>query len=246
MAITYPTSVTSYTAPAGTDNVAVPVGGRTLADFLADHGLDIAAIETKLGIGAASPGEGKGLIGTASGTDYLGTMVRLDKQTLGSNTTQINFTSISQVYSALRIQVVARSTVAGTSDNFFLQMAPQSTGTIDTGANYDYNGLQIISTGSFPEGNVAQTSINCGYLPGSTGASGEAVSNIIDIPNYAGTVFNKRINSVGGYRSGTTATTVTSQQFTGDWRNTAAIGAIRLTCGSQFATGSVFVLWGIY
>lgn len=172
-------------------------------------------------------------------------MVQLAKTTLGSNTATVEFASISQSYSALRIGIFARSTRNNTVDTISMQFAPQATGTIDTGANYDTQGLYGGNTTASAEQTLLTTFIFPGYIPALNAPSNESGCVMIDIPSYATTTFEKVSISTGFYRDGTAAGDHFTTVYGGHWNNTAAIGGIRFTNALEFATGSVFVLWGI-
>lgn len=84
-------------------------------------------------------------------------------------------------------------------------------------------------------------------MAAATGASGDAGSGELWIPNYAGTVFNKTANGRDTAISGTGAAAQFGGSHSFNWRNTAAINAIALTdeTGGNFLTGSRFDLYGL-
>lgn len=72
MAGAFPVSVTVYTNPTGTSHVDVPVGGRTLDQFIADLCDDAEAVQTKLGIGTSTPASNTVLRGSSGGASAYG------------------------------------------------------------------------------------------------------------------------------------------------------------------------------
>ena len=148
--------------------------------------------------------------------------------TLTGTATEVNFTSINSAYTDLILVVdydTSATILAGLSLRF----------NSDSGSNYSFTYLQ--GTGSAAQSgrssNAAQ--MEMGYQA-ATGRS----NLIIQIQNYSNTTTNKTAIS----RHNNPSSVV--QSYVGLWRNTAAINAIRVACGSSsFATGSTFTLYGI-
>lgn len=78
MAGAFPTSVTIYTNPTGTDKINVAVGGRTLDQYISDLCDDIEQVETKLGTGASTASANTVLRGTGAGATAFGSVQTAD------------------------------------------------------------------------------------------------------------------------------------------------------------------------
>lgn len=104
MAGAFPASVTIYTNPTGTSRVDVPVGGRTLDQFIADLCDDMENVQTKLGIGTSPPTSNTVLRGSSGGASAYGQVQTADVAAgaiTGSNYAQaasaVNIASLSYV-----------------------------------------------------------------------------------------------------------------------------------------------------
>lgn len=244
---TFPTSVPSYPSISASETLgtmAGSVGHKATHDH---EETDVTALATKVGIGSSTPAVGMALgCPTTAGTSvWTASMFQISKNTLSGATATVDFTTISNAYSALLIQVFSRGSAAVANDPVTMRVG--TAGTIDTGANYDWSGIYgNASVGSQnTEGAVAATSATVGYQSGSSGTANEAGMIEIFMPAYATTTFNKRWRSVSSWRTSTTTITTWQETMGGNWRNTAAINVIRFACGGNFAIGSTFVLWGL-
>jgi hypothetical protein len=149
--------------------------------------------------------------------------------TFGSTAASYTFTSIPSTYTDLIIIANVKSPTTG---NMFIQFNS------DTATNYSRtvlagNGSTVVSARN---ANIAK--IYCDYYGYFN--TGFDNTKIIQIMNYSNTTNNKTCL----IRSGAAATG--TDAIVGLWRNTAAITSIRLDSdGSDFATGSIFTLYGI-
>ncbi len=154
-------------------------------------------------------------------------------QTLSSDTTNITFSSIPSTYKDLHLRYVAKNINSGITDVGL-------TFNGDGASNYSKSWIFTFDGGGpYESGN--DSSISLGYTAGNdTAVYGAA---LIDIPDYAVTTKNKTITYLTGNEksSGNTTTLVIGA---GQWKSTAAISSITLSCGT-FATGSTFELYGI-
>ena len=147
--------------------------------------------------------------------------------TLGSNTTTVDFTGLSQNYTDLILVINSTST---TSAGIYIQVGDSS---IDTGTNYSFSYLSGNGTTASSGRSSTQASIYC-----SDQSSSVRQTTLIHFNNYSNTTTNKTILSRGASPSQTVGASV------GLWRSTSAISKIRLINGN-FATGSIFTIYGI-
>lgn len=149
--------------------------------------------------------------------------------TLTSNTTEVNFTSISGSYTDLVLIFEGTST----SD---LDICLQFNS--DTGSNYSSTSLSGNgSTASSSRNSNVSKGITIGII---TGTRTIARANIM---NYSNTTTNKTVIS----RVDSTNATYGLMARVGLWRSTAAITSIRfhLDVSSAIASGSTFALYGV-
>jgi hypothetical protein len=148
----------------------------------------------------------------------------------GSST--IDFTSIPQTYTDLKLILCNRSSNTGTVDG-----SPIYFNSDTTSGNYTYR--RVLGDGA----SVASATVNGLVLPGSSATANAFANSEIYIPNYTGSN-NKTMsidsvtetNAVDGY-AGLTA---------GRWSGTAAITSIRIqNVGGTFVQYSTATLYGI-
>lgn len=198
------------------------------------------AIGTNDHVLTAASGETAGLKWAALPSS--GAMTQIAHSALGSNTTNIDFTSIPATYNHLMIVIQARGTNANNIRDFFIQFNS------DTNGNYDYIGLYVESAGTvaaFTQ-TSAQTAIHCGYLVSAgAGANRAGIARLL-IPNYKGTTYYKQVTTEVYGPALTSATNVRRSDHAGIWLSTAAISSIRLYMGAgDWATGSMLTLYGL-
>jgi hypothetical protein len=162
------------------------------------------------------------------------------KNTLGSNTANIEFTSIPGTYTDLVLVVAARSARAqSVNQSMLIQF------NADTGANYSQRRLygEGGSTGS--DTNASTTAI-LATANGGNSTSNTFASNEVYIPNYAGST-NKSVSVTGVVEANATTTDAGIYCNAGLWSNTAAITSIKIapSGGFNFVSGSSAYLYGI-
>jgi hypothetical protein len=149
--------------------------------------------------------------------------------TLGSNTSTVTFTSISQSYRDLVLVIEGRSTI---SEN------PTMRFNADTGSNYPM--VNMYGTGSLARSAGSGSAyFFIGY--GVTFESAYRASAIINIMDYSATDKHKSVlirddNSV-----------IATEAQAGRWASTAAVNSIScfFNFGANWTTGTTFALYGV-
>jgi hypothetical protein len=165
------------------------------------------------------------------------TYTLIEAKTLGSNTANVNFTSIPQTYTDLYLLISARST-RGTYSDSSCYVKVNSSSTSYTSRLLEASGSAV---GSF-NGNT--TRLHDCIIPADGAATANTFSNIsVYLPNYAGSNYK---SSTADSIMETNAATAYAQLWAGLWSNTAAITEINLSDPlGNFKTGSTFYLYGI-
>lgn len=202
------------------------VSGATVADNSGANRVDVTI--SGGGGGASSGGAGSGAL--------------VPIQTIGPLTaTQASFpfTNIPQTgFRNLRLVLVGR----GTATAQYVSARVQFSG--DSGSNYDSNELNTATTANVGN-SFAGTTGTFGYLSAASAASGGAGSIYVDIPNYAGTSFQKNWTAHSYHRSDASAGNQFQSVFGGTWRSTSAITSLVLTLSSgNFDVGTYACLYG--
>ena len=168
-------------------------------------------------------------------------MVLIEDQLLVGADADFDFTAIPATYKHLCLVVYARGDAAGASTILIARFNG------DSGANYDDEYKDVDgTTNSAPVGQVAQTFLQCGEIPGWTAGASRAGLYEILIPAYAGTTLFKMLRSHGGWSDGTAVANQSIRHATGTWRSTAAINRVQLLPGSgNFVAGSRATLYGL-
>ena len=146
--------------------------------------------------------------------------------TLGSDSADVSFTSISGSYTDLFIVIVAK----GTSDNQELRFQYNS----DTGSNYSHTVL-------YGDGSSAASARQSNQTSGTTGniSSSEFIYFGINLQNYSNTTTYKTAICRNGLSFAVTS-------YVHLWRSTSAITSIKAILSSgSFKAGSTFTLYGI-
>lgn len=164
----------------------------------------------------------------------------------GTSTTSITFSTISSVYTELKMV----ASIDSTSENDLYVQVNGDT----TGGNYGYGGLSGWQTGSPATNNTTEfkaTSYAGALLdyygtPTNTGLGQHLV--IVSIPDPQGShhkIF--RSNSVNYKPAGTPAVRGGVDEMVSIWKSNAAITALTFTQGSPrvFTAGSKFTLFGL-
>jgi hypothetical protein len=160
------------------------------------------------------------------------TYVALDKKTVGSAVSSVEFTTISNSYTHLVVQIDGTYTTADAV--FGIQFNGDTTAAYSD-TDFYANG----STAGSYEG-VNTTNIQAGWYPYPSSASDLGASKIY-ILNYANTSILKTTLEKSGMASGQGV-----YMRTGRWNNTNAISSIKFTMSAgNFAVGTVFSLYGI-
>jgi hypothetical protein len=179
---------------------------------------------------------------SGSGVSWVspGSMSLISSQLLSGSATTITFSSIPDTYNHLKIVAVGRGTSAATSIETRLKFNN------DAGGNYDYvystfKSVDTLACANTISGSYIKISeFSAGTAPAATETGFEAT-----IPNYAGTVFQKSVNSIGAKRLAATTGNVYSILCSGFWKSTDAINRIDLTASAgAFAIASMFTLYG--
>lgn len=164
-----------------------------------------------------------------------------DQTVTGSPAANIDFTSISGSYKHLQLWVQARGDDAAA----FVLLGLRFNN--DSSAIYDMQRSGATNATAGNAGLAAQTFGRSGVITAAgSSATNNAGSTIINIPNYAGTVFNKMAHSSGGWMQTTTNTGFNVESNHVLWRSTAAITRITLLpSAGNFIIGSRATLYGI-
>jgi hypothetical protein len=162
----------------------------------------------------------------------------IEVKTLGSNTANVNFTSIPQTYTDLYLLISARSTRATYSDSScYVKVNSSST---------SYTGKLLEGSGGNPVGsyNANTTRLHDCLIPADGAATANTFSNIsVYMPNYTSSNYK---SSMADSIMETSAATAYAQLWAALWSNTAAITEINLSDPlGNFKTGSTFYLYGI-
>lgn len=174
---------------------------------------------------------------------HLADYMKVDETVLGAPAATITFNGIPQFYRHLTItgQVRSASVAPGGGDIIELQF------NADAGNNYDRITSQEthVNTLVTAEG-VGVAAIYVANVADATGPANSADGFTIEIPNYAATTFHKTLHAYGSFKPLNAGGSIENMQFSGWWRNTAAITRIDLTLGtaSNFVTGTTVTLYG--
>jgi hypothetical protein len=155
-------------------------------------------------------------------------------QTLSSNTTAVTFNSIPSTYKDLHVRYSAKKIDSGITDVIL-------TFNGDGATNYSKSWIFTFDGGGpYESGN--NSSLSLGYVPGDDSSVFGAA--MIDILDYASTDKNKTCTYLTGNEK-SSANTTTLVIGAGQWESTSAISSLTLSCGSSFAIGSTFEIYGI-
>jgi hypothetical protein len=151
--------------------------------------------------------------------------------TLGSDTNQVDFNSISGSYTD--IIVVANCYTTDASLQYMLLRFNS-----DSGSNYSRTELYGNGSSAASIRGTNESSIVCGDVPINANKYG---INILHINNYSNSTTYKTVLARGN------AATNLVEAFVGLWRNTNAITSMSIICqnSKNFGSGSTFTLYGI-
>ena len=162
--------------------------------------------------------------------------------TASSPTTGFAFSSIPGTYSHLRLVVQARANGSSEVDFFSIRLNG------DTGANYDRANLEGSGGTASTNPVSGATAWNSQTLVANSATANMPAMLILDLLNYAKTVFYKIGQITTGYLDMPTSTSDYNVLIENViWRNTAAVTAINVFpfTGPNFVTGSSAQLYGI-
>jgi hypothetical protein len=152
-------------------------------------------------------------------------------QTLGSSTTTVTFSSIPNTYTDLLLVSVFAVTAG-------MDILLRFNG--DSSSNY--SATRLFANNSSSTVTVGRVNSYTGIQPRTSADQQLALTTILkhNIMNYLNTNTNKVVLGRYDYPS-------QIEMHTGVWRSTAAITSLSLTAeaGPQFATNSIFTLYGI-
>jgi hypothetical protein len=163
------------------------------------------------------------------------TYVALDKVTVTTPLSSVDFTSINQGYTDLRVVISARGSVADTLEIPVLRFNG------DTATNYSRTILYGNGSTATSARSSNQTGIAFEYATGSNATAGVFGMITLDVMSYANTNVNKtvisRLNEISSYTNAQVSL----------WRSTAAITSMSIVpvLGTTWAAGSTFSLYGI-
>jgi hypothetical protein len=166
-------------------------------------------------------------------------------QTLAGTAASITFSTIPGTYNVLRLLVIGRSAVAAETDYWYVQVNG------DTSGHYDTLGVEGYANVSTNVVNGVKNAADQWWtgsedLPGASATAGVAGRLEIEIPDYAGTTFQK----IGSWESGyCDAATSTGDQARISaicaWRSGSAITSVTIFTGSgsSLVTGTAAYLY---
>lgn len=177
----------------------------------------------------------------ATAPEWAGGLSLITDTVLGSDTASVSFSSIPGTYKHLVLWVQSRGDGAVVTETIPVRFNS------DSGANYDLEVLYANDTTVAGASVNGAISMQLGLQPGTSVARANlAGGNVILVPNYAGTTFEKGAFGFGGQADSTAANCYVHVRW-GAWRNTAAVTAITLlpATSTNFKTGSRFTLYGV-
>lgn len=179
-------------------------------------------------VGWAAPSAGSGKLAVIAETVVA-----------GSPAANFDFTSISGSYRHLQLRIQARSDTAATF------VTVNMTFNNDSGSNYDWQRSTVTNTTGANGATAATTSLRAGLTTAASATSNNPGQCVIDINNYAATVFFKTFLGNSIEFEGTTAATFVNERNCGQWRSTSAITRITLTpSAGSWIVGSTATLYG--
>lgn len=162
----------------------------------------------------------------------------IQSQTLGSNSTTIDFTNIPQTYTDLVLVINWAQSDAGQSN--WLRLG---NGSFDSGTNYSITEIRGNGSSATSHRSSNASQLYWGfYVIGNTSQTNTA---ILHFQNYANTNIYKTILSRNNNAS--SSTYAGTDATVGLWRSTSAINQIRfgIDASTTYQTGSTFTLYGI-
>jgi hypothetical protein len=227
-------------------------GGGMVADTLWDAKGDLA-VASAADTGARLPVGSNGQVLTADSAETLGVkwatpsagaagaMTLLTTTTLASANT-FNVTGISGSYNDLLLVLICRGARASTNDNLQMQFNG------DTGSNYGTESMFAFGATAPVSGENASTSaLYNRTIPAATENAAVFSMLRIHIPGYASTTWWKSVIGATTYNPNITTGNIRITEFSGLWKNTAAITSVQLfgQTTANLDTGSTLRIYGI-
>jgi hypothetical protein len=156
---------------------------------------------------------------------------------LASTTATVTFSSIPSTYKHLQIRALGRSSVAGDTGGFGMQL------NADAGSNYTFHALTGDGSSVASLAQTSRSNAAVGVMTASSSTANSFGVLVLDILDYTNTNKNKTLRSLTGKQSSGSLIRLAS----GAWLNTAAITSITFldTVSGSFVSGSRFSLYGI-
>lgn len=164
------------------------------------------------------------------------TYTLISSNVLGSNTTTVTLSSIPSTYTDLVLRASTRDTLNQTAPSVNIRINS------DSSALYSETNLQGDGSTASSDRTSNSTITYPGFHPGAASTANTFSNFEIYFPNYTVSQNKSFGISFVGENDNITAYIHTKAEL---YRSTAAISTLTLTCGSQFATGSSFYLYGI-
>lgn len=168
----------------------------------------------------------------------------IEKTELGSDTSSVSFTSIPATYQHLQIRASVRDTASAYVESIYVQLGGASDSPVDTGSNYTYNYIDVDGTSETGTGATGNTNILLGKAVAASATSQIFSGLFINILDYANA--NKSTTVQSFLEAPVTSGSNARMRFTaGLWTDLEAVQTIKLIANVNFATHSVFTLYGL-
>lgn len=161
----------------------------------------------------------------------------------GSAAATIDFTSIPGTYKHLQVRGQVRADTSASNDRLRVRLNADS-----TTAHYAWDEADNYAAGTTQGSESASdTAISSAYIPANTAPANAAGDFVIDIQNYAGTVFDKTVLTAYVCRLATGSGGINVGRAGGYWLSTAAVTEVTLSLagGGNFIIGSRVSLYGV-
>jgi hypothetical protein len=170
-------------------------------------------------------------------------MVVLYDQTLPADTASFDVQNIPQGYKHLLIYLSARSSKSAIDDALLMRFNG------DTGTNYAFQDIYSANAGATNAsgaGAFSQTSAISLECPANSAPANTPGAYVMEIPDYASSVFNKMILTRTGARTVASGAGFYKETSAGNWNSTSPINRITVYFGTgNFKTGSRLTIYGM-
>lgn len=211
------------------------VTGGSGTTYSAGDGIDIT------GTTIAAKLDGTSLTKSASGLKVTNPFTLIQQIVTSGSQATVDFTGIPATFKSLLVTFTARDTAGGTGSSVGRLMINNDA----TAGNYTTSPVAGIQNGGSLITQIASSVKGVFYMgvPNDGNTAGVSNTGIVEIIEYAGTTWHKRINAHGSYNDGGGLTTLDTSAR---WASTAAINRLTFgTDGTAFKNGSVFTLYGL-